>query len=80
MNNILSGTKYCVSPEGACAKNLSRRFFSPLAPKIQILHAICGLDICDRLIVLVMGTGMWHFSFHGLLDCEEFHIHCRVER
>jgi len=40
-------------PFGACAKNLFRRFFSQLAPKTQILRAICGLTILIPLQVFL---------------------------
>ena len=43
MNNILSGTKYRASPEGVSLMDETSNLLNQLAPKIQILHAICGL-------------------------------------
>jgi hypothetical protein len=40
MNNILSGTKYRVSPEGVSLMDETNNLAVQLAHKIQILHAI----------------------------------------
>jgi len=45
MNNILSATKYRLSPEGVCLMDEANNLASQVAPKNSILYAIWGLDL-----------------------------------
>jgi len=53
MNDILSGTKYRVSPEGVSHLDEAGDrpcCFASLPIKTQILHAICGLMVPEKVL------------------------------